>query len=199
MGDQAIGNGGSVSLQTDKIDEAPIDGLAGAPDSLGYKIEEIEKHFHNHEHWRGKLAVQTGTNWADNNIDTPFRATSGPNSYGAGVNDEALVLGTGDTPISAGMVKFDPYRISIVSLSTDTEWKLRMIYGTGTMAEAITAEQFSEVMAINVVAGSKSGGTPLDFRMPRLLCGVDKVWVQAWNVTDNATCDFFVGLHEYIG
>lgn len=195
---QGIGDNGAIFVETEKIDNAPVDGLDGTPDSLGYKIEEIEKHFHNHEHWRGKLAVQTGTDWFDDNIDTPFRAISGPNSYGADANDEALVIGSADTPISAGMVKYDPYRISIAALSTDTEWKLRMIYGTGTMAEAITAEQFSEVMAINIVAGSKSGGTPLDFRMPRLDIGT-KVWLQAWNATDNATCDFFVGVHEYTG
>jgi hypothetical protein len=30
-----------------KIDSAPIDGLLGTPDSLAYKINELEKHFHN--------------------------------------------------------------------------------------------------------------------------------------------------------
>jgi hypothetical protein len=35
--------------------------------------------------------------------------------------------------------------------------------------------------------------------MPRGTCGTTKVWVQAWNATDNATIDFLVGLHEYEG
>lgn len=181
---------------TAKLDGAPVDGLLGVEDSLAYKVNEIEKHFHNHEHWRGKLAVQTATEWADNNL-TPFRAISGANDYGSDANDEAQVLGTADTPIN-GSVKFDPSRIFISDLSSDTDWKLRIVYGTGTMADAITAMQFTEVMVKNIVTGSKSGGTPLLFRMPRVLVGT-KIWLQAWNATDNATCDFFIGLHEYEG
>lgn len=180
-----------------KLDKAPVDGLLGVVDSIGYKLEEIETHFHNHEHWRGKLAVQTEINWADNTL-TPYQAISGSNDYGSDADDEAKVLGTGDTPIN-GDVKFDPFRILIISLSTDTPWKLRMAHGSGTLSEAIAAEQVSEVMVVNVVTGSKSGGTPLEFRTPRLDAGVDKVWIQAWNATDNATCEFFIGLHGYAG
>ena len=198
-GHQSIGSNSSVKNDTEKIDDAATDGLLGASNSLAYRVHEIEKHFHNVERWVGKLAVQTATSWADDNIDTPFRAISGANDYGADASDEAQVLGTDDTPIIAGTVKYDPFRISIVSLSTDTEWKLRLVYGSGTMATAITAGQYSEVMVINAVAGSKSGGTPVDFRVPRLNSGIDQVWLQAWNVTDNATCDFFIGVHEYIG
>lgn len=188
---------GNDPTGTSKIDSAATDGLLGGNNSLAYRVHEIEKHFHNHEHWRGKLAVQTATAWADDTL-TPFRAISGANIYGAGADDEAQVLGTDDTPIN-GSVKYDPYRIVIVELSTDTPWKLRLVYGSGTMADAITAMQFTELMAVNIVTGSKSGGAPLDFRVPRLESGVDKVWIQAWNATDNATCDFFVGIHEYPG
>ena len=194
-----IGNGASVSSQTDKIDNAAADGLSGAMGSLAYRIHVVTKHFHNTERWRGKLAAQTATNWTDDNIDTPYRAISGADAYGADANDEAQIFGTGDTPIQSEMVKFDPFRLSIIELSTDTQWKLRLIYGSGTMADAITAGRFSEVMAVNTVSGSKSGGTPIDFRIPRLSSGVDQLWMQAWNLTDNATCDFYVGVHEYPG
>jgi len=194
----SIGDNAAIKAQTDKLDNAPSSGLAGTEDSIGYKVTEIEKHFHNVERWFGKLAVQTATDWADTNL-TPFRAISGANTYGADPGDEAQVLGTADTPHISGGVKYDPYRISILELSSDTIWRLRMIYGAGTMVEAIAAGQYSELMVSNIVTGSKAGGTPVDFRMPRLRCGIDKVWVQAWNATDNATCDFFVGLHEYSG
>lgn len=194
-----IGDNAAISSQTDKIDNAPSEGLAGTPDSVGYRVEEIEKHFHNRERWRGMLAVQTATNWADDNVDTPYQVISGANTWGVDTDDEAQVFGTADTPIIAGTIKFDPFRISITNLSSDTPYKLRMIWGTGTMADAITAEQYSELIVENIVTGSKSGGAPTDFRMPRLNSGVDKVWVQAWNETDNATCDFFVGIHEYTG
>ena len=41
-------------------------------------------------------------------------------------------------------------------------------------------------------------GVPVSLRMPRLDSGVDKVWVQAKNATNDATIDFFVGVHEYV-
>lgn len=188
---------GNNPTGTAKLDSAATLGLNGVNNSLAYRVHEIEKHFHNHEHWRGKLAVQTATAWADDTL-SPFRAISGADTYGADADDEALVLGIDDTPINGG-VKYDPYRVVIVALSTDTPWKLRMVHGSGTMAQAIAADQFTELMAVNIVTGSKSGGAPLDFRIPRLDSGVDKVWIQVWNATDNATCDFFIGIHEYTG
>lgn len=192
-----ITEAGNDPKGTAKIDGAETLGLAGVHNSLAYRTHEIEKHFHSPERWRGKLAVQTATAWADDNL-TPFQAISGADAYGADADDEAQVLGTADTPIISGMVKFDPYRVVIVELSTDTPWKLRMVYGAGTMAAAIAAGQFTELMAVNIVTGSKSGGEPSDFRMPRVDAGC-KIWIQAWNATDNATCDFFIGLHEYPG
>ena len=160
------------------------------------EIVEVEKHFHNREIWVGKLAVQTATEWADDTL-SPYQAISGNNDYGSDANDEAQVLGTADTPITAGKVKFDFARIEVISLSSDTPYKLRIAWGTGTLAEALAANQCSELIVQNVVAGSKSNGAPVDVKMPRLNCGSDKVWIQAWNATDNATADFLVGVHEY--
>ena len=188
---------GNDPTGTAKIDGSPVDGLLGVEDSLSYKVEEIEKHFHNKERWRGKRATQTGTLWADD-VLTPFQAISGANDFGSDTDDEAQVLGTGDTPIN-GEVKYDPSQILILDLSSDTVYKLRLIWGTGTMADAITADQFSEKPVINQTIGSKSGGTPVNFRTPRLNSGIDKVWMQCWNATDNATCDFLIGQHPYFG
>lgn len=194
-----IGNNNSILNEVDKLDRSPVTGLTGTADSIGYKITEIEKHFHNAERWLGKKATQTATDWAEDTL-TPFVAISGLNSYGQDASDEALVLGTGDTPNILGKVKFDPYRIYVSDLSSNTVYKLRMSWGTGTMADAITAGQYSEVMiATSIATGNRSGGIPVDFRCPRLRCGTDKVWVQAWNESDNATCSFFIGLHEYDG
>jgi len=35
--------------------------------------------------------------------------------------------------------------------------------------------------------------------MPRRTYGTDKIWIQAKAPTDNAYCDFFIGIHEYAG
>ena len=39
---------------------------------------------------------------------------------------------------------------------------------------------------------------PIVIQMPRVAVA-SKVWVQAKNATDNATVDFFVGMHFYEG
>lgn len=181
-----------------KIDSSAAIGLSGVFNSLAYRVHEIEKHFHNRERWFGKLGVQTATDWAENNL-SPYRAISGNNDYGADANDEAKVIGTADTPVIAGMVKYDVHRLLVVASSSATIWKLRVVYGSGTMANAIAAGQYSTVMGRYDEAVGASPGDPLEIMIPRLASGVDQVWIQGWNGTDNATIDFFVGLHEYEG
>jgi hypothetical protein len=162
------------------------------------RIQEIDRHLHNVERWYGKLAVQTATDWADNNIATPYRAISGANVYGGDANDEAKVVGTADTPDIAGTTYYDVHRLLIVAASTTTVWKLRVVYGAGTMADAIAAGQYSTLMIKIDPAVGQTPSVAHDVMMPRLRCGVDQVWVQAWNATDNATVDFYVGWHAYL-
>ena len=129
---------------------------------------------------------------------TPFVAISGENTYGAGATDEALVFGTADTPVTDGMTKFDIHRLLVVDVDHDTPYKLRLVWGTGTMDDAVTAEHTTEVMVMFDAANpTQSAGTPVDVMCPRLDCGVDQLWIQAWNATDDSEIDFLVGIHEY--
>ena len=158
---------------------------------------EIEHHLHNRERWYGKKSSQTATQWGETTTLTAFRAISGNNAYGTDTNDEALVLGSADTPAISGKTKFDLHRLFVTSVSEDTIYKLRIIYGTGTMAAAIAANQYSEVIVrCDSTNPSQVDGIPFDVLFPRMASGT-QVWVQAWNVTDNATIDFLVGIHEY--
>lgn len=172
-------------------------GLAGVANSLCYRVEELEKHFHGRERWFGKLAVQTATDWADNNIATPYQAISGNNTYGAGASDAAQVIGTADTPAITLMTKFDVHRIMIIDASETTTYKLRLVYGTGTKADAIAAGQYSTFMVRIDPAKGDDSGTPIDVMMPRGTAGSTQVWLECWNATDDATIDFYVGWHEY--
>jgi hypothetical protein len=181
-----------------KIDNATTSGLLGTHDSLAYRVEEIERHFHNRERWFGKSADQSGTNWGTDTL-TPFRAISGSGVYGEDANDEAKVVGSTDTPIFLNSKYMDMHRILVVGVSVDTHYKLRIIYGTGTMSEAISALQYTEVMVkFDATNPQQSAGIPIDIRVPRVSSGT-KYWVQAKNATDNATIDFFAGGHEYEG
>ena len=161
------------------------------------EVEVVEEHVHNRERWFGIKAVPTATDWADN-VLAPFVAISGADTYGADADDEAAVFGTADTPATAGMTKFDIHRLLVVDVDHDTPYKLRLVWGTGTMDDAVTAEHTTEVMVMFDAANpTQSAGTPVDVMCPRLDCGVDQLWIQAWNATDDSEIDFLIGIHEY--
>ena len=147
--------------------------------------------------WFGKLAVQTATEWLDVASLAPFRAISGLNDYGGDADDEAKLMGTGDTNFRTGSTRRTINEILIVNLSTDTPWKIRIVWGSGTLAAALAAQQFTCQMVQNIVAGSKAGGTPVKIEMPKIEIGVDKMWMVAKNATDNATIDILVGTKEF--
>ena len=154
---------------------------------------ELSDFLHSREFWRGKLAPQTATKWMDSTL-APFRAISGAGVYGADVSDEAQVVGSADTPLTVGQLFFAVDKVLLLATSVATIYKLRIVYGTGTMAAAITAGQFSEVMATALSAAGLA--MPVWVAMPLVPVGW-KVWVQAWNATDDAWADFLVGIHEY--
>jgi len=151
----------------------------------------LEDHFHNVERWVGKSADQSGNNWGTQSSLTHFTAISGDGDFGSDADDEAKIVGSDDTPLVAGNTHFDAHRIMCVSASNANPFLLRLIYGTGTMQQAITAGQYSEIMVTEARKGS-----PIEVRMPRVASGT-KMWAQAKNATDNATIDFFMGIHEY--
>ncbi len=168
-------------------DDITIDGQSAAL----REIEVVQDHNHNRERWFGKSADQSGNDWALATTLTMFRAISGDDVFGADPNDEAKIFGSDDTPAIAGMTLFDVHRIMVSATSNANDTVLRMIYGTGTMADAQSAGQYSDVMVTEARKGS-----PIPIMMPRLPAGM-QVWIRMLNATDNATIDFFIGIHEY--
>lgn len=181
------------------IDDAPVRGLLGVKDSLASKVDQIEKHHHNRTIWCGKSGDQSGNNWAADTL-TPYQAISGSGDYGADPNDEALLVGTDDVMGDAGSVYHDLHEILVVDVSVGTEFKLRFITGSGTIAQAITAKSWSEIMVkFDAIAASQTAGTPFALINIRSIVGVEKIWLQAKNATNNATIDFYIGGHGYPG
>jgi len=196
----------SYDPSTNKIDNEATLGLLGTSNSLAYRVHEIEKHFHNYERWYGKTADQSGVNpwaksWSDTGIPTPYQAISGTNTFGADANDEALVWGLNDTLIVGGvtMSKLDMHRIFVTASSITTILGFRIIWGSGTMADAIAAGQFGGIPIIADAAQGGSVAVITDVMMPRITIGTHKIWVQVKSATNNATVDFYVGLHGYQG
>ena len=156
-----------------------------------------QQHVHSREYWFGKSADQSGNDWGDETSLTPYQARSGTGDFGGDPHDEAKLLGPDDTPIQTGGLTEDVHRILVVAVSVNTEYRLRIVWGTGTMADAITANQLSTIMVkFDSVNPQLSAGVPVDIRMPGFDAG-SKVWMQAMNATDDATIDFYIGAHEY--
>lgn len=184
-----------------KIDQQAVSGLLGTSNSLAYKVHEIEKHFHGYGRWYGKSADQSGNGWALSvstvGMPTSFTCISGANTYGADANDEAKVWGTED--LWSGNVKFELHRILIRSSSIQTLWIIRVVHGSGTMADAVAAEQYSEFPMVVDPATGASVDVVVDIMMPRITLGTDKIWIQGKSATDNATLTFLIGGHGYAG
>lgn len=161
------------------------------------EIEYVEHHIHNRSRTFGKSADQSGDNWATEDRLMPFIATSGNNDYGADPGDEAKVFGSADTPFIAGQTYFDPGEIIVTNVSNDNVYIIRMIWGTGTMASAISAGQYSTKPAkFDSTNPQLTANTVVRINTPRIAAGT-KVWVQILNGTDNATLNFLIDAHGY--
>lgn len=152
---------------------------------------------HNIEIWYGKNPDQGGVVWAEAESLTVFRAISGLNDYGADLDDEALVWGTGNSFPIPGNECFGIIRVLVKESSEDTPCYLRFVWGTGTMAEAITAKQYSIAAIQNITAGSKAGGSPFQIMLPMLTLNTHKLWMQVKSTLDDHYVDFLVGVHAY--
>jgi hypothetical protein len=156
-------------------------------------VNKIDYHFHVKERTIGKRNPQTATQWLEVESLNPFVATSGANAFGA-AGTEALVIGSADTPLilNSSNTKFDMRIIVVVGSNKTTPYILRIIWGTGTMAQAIASGQYSNL----VVQYDSYAGVWTDINMEHLPIGT-KVWVQT-KCGAVGTIDFLASIHEYI-
>lgn len=168
--------------------------LAGRLRYIIHVVDEIDQHFHNIERWWGATGAPTETNAIEANVDRPFAATSGNDTWGTAIS----ICGTADNPVLATQTEYDAHRVLICDLDDQTDiWRLRIIWGTGTSAAAISADQWTEVPVIaNAIPGNRAGGVPMDVRMPPVDVGT-KLWAQSWNDTLNEVIQFQWGAHGY--
>jgi hypothetical protein len=171
----------------------------GATEALLEDVETeakyIEDHLHHKTVWYGKNADQT-TYWANSTSLVSFRATSGDNTYGTEGTDPAKCFSALDTlpELGVGLTYGDFDQVLFTSNSSSTLYKLRLIWGTGTVAEAVAAGQYSETVFLRDTADKS--------RQPRLWStpkiGIDnQLWVECWNASNDATIDFVIGVHAY--
>jgi hypothetical protein len=165
------------------------------------ETEFAEEHLHHIVRWFGKLNPQTATNWCvsvDGHLAQPYQAISGNGTWGTDANDEAQLFGTADIPI-VDMLRGDFNEILIVANSSNTLYFNRVVWGTGSIADAVAANQYTEFPFFRPAAdNNRKVMTCPTRKIPITIGGLPvKVWLQTQNVTDNATIDFIVGVHGY--
>lgn len=189
-----IGNGSPLI----KIDNLAINGLEGVEGSLGYKVDTIEKHLHNNEKWFGLAGTPDAELHRADRITllpSPFRADAGDDDWGSWLQ----VLGSNDTPVKSGMLKFDFHKVLIHGHERNTNmYVMQMASGeSADLAAKLVSEDFTELTL--VTGGGTSEVGAIDFKDIRCDAG-DKVWARIWADGQNTGwLDFYIGIHEYIG
>lgn len=179
-----------------KLDNRAVDGLNGVPDSLAYKVEEIERHNHNYERWFEVAAVPNGEiHVADpigDNGGTNFQVDAGDDAWGSYIQ----VVGSSDTPAIAGSAYFDIQRFLISGSERTSIYFIQVVLGTSGAA-GLAAGTYTELAFKPLTVQADSA--PLCIQTRRAVVGT-KVWIRIKCPGQNTgTLDFYYGLHEYEG
>lgn len=151
---------------------------------------DTENHFHTKERWLGAASSPNEVNAADPTSFTAFQLDSGNSDWGTAVP----IIGSDDTPISAGEIYFDFHRLLFTNVEQTSLYRIRFAWGNS-YAEGISLDNYTELVLLRGVAGNIEV-PPLDVRMPKLQAGT-KVFGNCKCLENTGTIDFIIGVHEY--
>lgn len=178
-----------------KIDQISTDGLAGTSNSLAYRVHEIEKHLHSPARFLGAAVTPSGETHVADGLGTdvdPFQADAGNDDWGSWLQ----IIGSSDTPVIAGMVKFDLHQLEVTASERTAIYLIQIGFGA-TGAAALSAGNYTEL--IYRPAATTGRAAPIKIQDMRINAGT-KGWFRTLCVDQNtATIDFYIGLHEYAG
>jgi len=178
------------------IDNKATLGLTGVPNSLAYRVHEIERHLHSSGSWFGLAASPSGTTHVADRIGAgilPFELDAGNEDWGSWVQ----VLGSSDTPARASQVYFDPHEIVITSTEKAGTYFLQFARGDSGAA-GLAAGNYTEVVFESDAVGARAAGITR-VQTGRAPAG-SKLWARTLCVGENtATINFYLGIHEYQG
>jgi hypothetical protein len=165
------------------IDGVAAAGLLGVSNSLGYKVHEIEKHFHNTSRWFGRDAGDTF--FVENGL-LPWPLVAG----NGGAFGNWVQLSNGDELI-APAVKYDPHEILVMNTSVASKlYYIQLGSGEGGAQIVLTTNPIYPAAAVRQ--------TSMKIICPRL--GVtEKLWARCNCETNAATLTMVIGLHTYVG
>lgn len=177
-----------------KIDNTATNGLLGVPDSLAYRVHEIERHLHSSASWFGLAVTASGETHVADRIGAgvnPFRIDAGNDTWGAWVQ----ILGSSDTPARAAQLYFDPHLMIVKDTESAAVYFIQIARGTSGDA-ALAAGMYTELVYSATV--QKETGI-IDVQTGRAPAG-SKLWARCLAVGQNtAWLDFYIGIHEYQG
>lgn len=161
--------------------------------SLAHTQEHIVQLLTGRSFTFGAASIPIGdTHVADIDSLTPFVATSGAGDYGSDPGDTVQIVGSLDAPFLPGAVAGHVIQIFVSDLDSESPYIFRLIWGLGSVADALTAGQFSTTMVQSAtVPASAPTGEPISIMQPLTVSVGIKLWAQTKNATDNATLTFF--------
>lgn len=123
-----------------------------------------------------------------------FTLTSGNNDFGSWLQ----VLGSDDTPITAGSANFDLHRIIVTDTTSTDVFIIQIVTGESAgIATKLITEDFNEFPYIAATNNNDSGISEIIDKRSDV---GEKVWMRCANVGGNATTlEFYLGIHEYEG
>lgn len=178
-----------------KIDNQLTDGLTGVGNSLAYRTNEIENHLHSFERWLEVAAVPNAEIHVADSIGVGngiFQLDAGDDDWGAWVQ----ILGSSDTPVISGSIKFDLHRFLIEDTERNEVYFVQIALGSSG-AVALAAGNYTETVIQPL--SNQVGSTPTVIQNHRQDAGT-KVWARCKCPGQNtATLNLYFGIHEYEG
>lgn len=179
-----------------KIDDAETPGLSGAHDSLAYRVNEVEHHFHVKERWFGLANTPSGEDHRGDPIGTtvtPFTMDAGNVTWG----DWLQFVGATDTPTDGTARYMDMHKMVVTYVErASTAHFIQIAWGTSGAA-AYAAGDYTEF--VYWAGANVSREAPIELRMPRIATGT-KMWMRVLAVgKDTGQVSAFCGGHEYPG
>lgn len=158
------------------------------------ETEEIEHHFHSKECWFGRHATQAANAWALKDTLGAYQLTAGTAmAYG----DTMKILGSSDTPCTAGNRFFDLHEFFLTDASSDSTYAIRFIYGSTNASAAVAAGQSTtSIFRADSTNPQHSPAVTQTVQQIRLPVGT-KVWAQIKCKDNSETARILVGIHEY--
>jgi len=183
-----------IKAETDKIDSLATDGLNGTPNSLAYRVHEIERHLHSGARWFETASVPDGEVHVADSIGSgsgAFQIDAGNDDWGSWVQ----ILGSSDTPTVSGKAYFDPHQFIVEDTERASTYFLQIARGASGAA-GLAAGTYTEFV-YGASVQKETGIIPV--QTGRAPAG-SKVWVRCMCPgQDTGTVDFYFGLHEYEG